>query len=345
MARKSKDQRSNIQNARYAGMTWAALIVVAVGILVYPVWVFPKFFWQGRVMMNGGTVCSRVVGVLLAVLVLAGGSALAQTDGDQGAIKLIVRADDIGSCHAANVACIQSYREGIARSVEVMAPCPWFNEAAKMLRENPGYDVGVHLTLTSEWASYKWGPLTQAPSLVDANGHFYPTTSQRKSFPPNTGFLQCGWKIDEVEKELRAQIELAKKQIPQVSHLSSHMGTPTCTAELRALVQKLAAEYKLTFETPGSKRFRWSVGSDATAAQRQAALIEALEGLTPGVYILVEHPSLDTEEMRAIGHEGYWNVAAHRDAVTKAFTSEKVKEVIKQRGIQLVSYSDVWPAR
>jgi hypothetical protein len=123
------------------------------------------------------------------------------------------------------------------------------------------------------------------------------------------------------------------------------MGTPTCTPELRALVQKLAAEYKLSYETPGAKRFRWAVGNDATAAQRETALVKALEALTPGVYVLVEHPGLDTEEMRGIGHKGYWNVAAHRDAVTKAFTSAKVKDVIKQRGIQLVSYGDVWPAK
>jgi len=293
--------------------------------------------------MNGKRIAGWIVGML--VLLVVGPATVQAQDGlAEGQIKLIVRADDIGSSHAANVACIQSYREGIARSVEVMAPCPWFGEAAKMLRDNPGYDVGVHLTLTSEWANYKWGPLTQAPSLVDANGHFFSTTSQRQSFPPNTGFLQCGWKIDEVEKELRAQIELAKKEIPQVTHISSHMGTPTCTPELRALVAKLAKEYALTFETPGSKRFRWGVGSDATVEQREAAMIKALEALEPGTYILVEHPGLDTPEMRGIGHEGYWNVATHRDAVTKAFTSEKVKAVIKKRSIQLVSYNDVWPA-
>jgi len=295
--------------------------------------------------MNGRIPSFRVTAVLLAVAAVAGVPAVGQAGQEQAEIKLIVRADDIGSSHAANVACIQSYREGIARSVEVMAPCPWFGEAAKMLRANPGYDVGVHLTLTSEWENYKWGPLTQAPSLVDASGHFFPTTSQRKGFPPNTGFLQSKWNIHEVEKELRAQIELAKKEIPHVSHLSSHMGTPTCTPELRALVQKLAAEYKLPLDTPGAKHFRWPAGNDATAAQREGALVKALEELGPGIWILVEHPGLDTDEMRAIGHKGYWNVAAHRDAVTKAFTSAKVKEVIRKRGIQLVSYGDTWPAR
>lgn len=279
---------------------------------------------------------------LAMVLSVAAGVTVSQDGPGKGAIKLVVRADDIGSCHAANVACIQVYREGIARSVEVQAPCPWFNEAVKMLRENPGYDVGVHLTLTSEWENYKWGPLTQSPSLVDEQGHFYPMTSQRSDFPPKTGFLECGWKIEEVEKELRAQIELAKKMIPQVSHLSSHMGTPTCTPQLRALVAKLAKEYKLPIETPGAQYLRWAADSKATAEQREAALVKALEEVGPGTWIVIEHPGLDTPEMQAMGHKGYWEVAAHRDAVTKSFTSPKVKEVIKRRGIQLVSYRDLW---
>jgi predicted glycoside hydrolase/deacetylase ChbG (UPF0249 family) len=285
-----------------------------------------------------------VVGVLAAGLVGAYGRGAARPGGGPGPIRLVVRADDIGSCHTSNLACIQCFQEGIVRSVEVQVPCPWFNEAVKLLRENPTCDVGVHLTLTSEWENYKWGPLTQAPSLVDGQGNFRPMTSQRPDFPPGTGFLESGWKIDEVEKELRAQIELAQKLIPQVSHLSSHMGTPTCTAELRTLVQKLAQEYKLPIETPGARHVPWMVDSKASAEQREAALVRALEGLRPGAWIVVEHPGLDTPEMQALGHKGYWEVATHRAGVTKAFTSPKVKEVIQRRGIQLTSYRDLWPA-
>lgn len=283
--------------------------------------------------------------VWTTVWIVGYGRSAAQTREGGGAIKLVVRADDLGSCHTADLACIKCYREGIVKSVEVMAPCPWFNEAVKMLRDNPGLDVGVHLTLTSEWENYKWGPITQSPSLVDAQGDFYPQTAQRPDFPPNTGFLQSGWKIDEVEKELRAQIELARKMIPQVSHLSSHMGTPTCTPELRALVQKLADEYKLPIETPGAQYVPWLADSKATAKQREAALVKALEGIGPGTWIIIEHPGLDTPEMQAMGHKGYWEVASHRDGVTRSFTSPKVKEVIKSRNIQLVSYHDMWPAQ
>ena len=295
--------------------------------------------------MNRRILSLWLAGVAATTLVALYDRGDAQTRNDSGAIKLVVRADDIGSCHAANLACIKCYQEGIVKSVEVMVPCPWFNEAAKMLQENPGLDVGVHLTLTSEWENYKWGPITQAPSLVDAQGDFYPQTAQRPDFPPKTGFLECGWKIDEVEKELRAQIELAKKTIPQVSHLSSHMGTPTATPELKALVARLAKEYKLPIETPGAGYLPWQADAKATGEQREAALIKALEGLKPGTWIVVEHPGLDTPEMQAIGHAGYWEVASHRDGVTRSFTSPKVKEVIKNRGIQLVSYHDMWPGQ
>lgn len=264
-----------------------------------------------------------------------------QAQDSNAPIRLLVRGDDIGSCHAANVACIQTYKEGVVRSLEVMVPAPWFNEAVELLKEAPGVDVGVHLVLTSEWDYYKWGPLTNAPSLVDSQGHFFPTTSQRSDFPPNTGFLQSNWDIREVEQELRAQIELAQEKIPQVSHLTAHMGTPVCTSELRALVEKLAAEYDLPLEAPELKHVR-GFGGKATFEEKEQALLQILENLTPGNWLLIDHPGLDCPEMRSIGHKGYWNVAQDRDGVTRAFTSPKVKEMIQKRGIELIGYKDLY---
>ncbi len=168
--------------------------------------------------------------VLSAVIVVAGVGANAAA----GEIRLIVRGDDIGSSHAANVACIRSYREGIMRSVEVMTPCPWFNEAAKMLNANPGLDVGVHLTLTSEWENIKWGPLTHAPSLVDGQGNFYPMVWPNKNIGPNCSIREANPKIAEVERELRAQIELALEKIKNVSHLTGHMGFAGASPEIKA---------------------------------------------------------------------------------------------------------------
>ena len=110
----------------------------------------------------------RRAGLVLMLLALhAAQGAWAEDGMRDDEIRLIVRGDDIGSSHAANVACIESYRDGIMRSVEVMVPCPWFAEAVEMLNENPGLDVGIHLTLTSEWEKCKWRPLTYGPSLVN----------------------------------------------------------------------------------------------------------------------------------------------------------------------------------
>ncbi len=274
---------------------------------------------------------------LLAILLI--GTALFAATPDDG-IYLIVRADDIGSSHAANLACIESYKNGIARSVEVMVPCAWFLEAAEMLRDNPGYDVGVHLTFTSEWANVKWRPLTCAPSLVDSNGYFFPKSRNWEHEDATDAFYNAKPDLKEVEAEMRAQIEMAMQHIPQVTHVSAHMGATSLNDDLRALTDRVATEYGLDINLNelGLKRARWGADSQDDAATREQKLIDMLNGLEHGLYMIVEHPGLDTPEMQAHGHPGYEHVAAHRDAVTRAFTSEKVKAVINKRDVQLISY-------
>ncbi len=258
----------------------------------------------------------------------------------QNEIKLLIRADDIGSFHAANVACIESYKNGIARSVELMVPCAWYPEAVKMLNENPGFDVGIHLVLTSEWSNVKWRPLTNCPSLVDKDGYFFPMVWKNDNFPAGSSISEANWKIEEVEKELRAQIELALRQVPQVSHLSNHMGFTMLDPKLAELVEKLAKEYKLGTEANNLKYFQgW--GRDAKPEDRIEKFCENLEKLEPGSYLFVEHPAHDTDEMKTVGHKGYENVATDREWVTRVFTSKKVKETIKKKGIKLISYADL----
>jgi hypothetical protein len=275
-------------------------------------------------------------GSALAVGLFAGG--LVAFPPDSG-IELLVRADDLGAAKAINDASIQCYREGIARSVEVIVPGPWFLDAARLLEENPGLDAGVHLTLTSEWEGCKWRPLTHAPSLVDADGYFRPMTRQRRDFPPDTGFLDAKPSLVEVEAELRAQIVTAKRRIPRTSHVSAHMGAATATPELKAITVKLADEFGLRVEDSGLKGLRGFEGT--TGEERERSLVAILEKLEPGRWLLVEHPGLDNAEMRGLGHEGYRDVAAHRAAVTAAFTSAKVKKVIESRGIRLIGYGDL----
>ena len=266
----------------------------------------------------------------------------AQSTAPDKAVRLIVRGDDIASSHAANLACIQSYRQGIMRTVELMVPCSWFPEAVKMLNENPGLDVGIHVTLTSEWENYKWRPLTSAPSLTDADGFFYPMIWQRKDMPAGTALRDADWKIEEIENEVRAQIELGVRKVPHVSHLSFHMGCSSWDPKVRELCTKLAEEYKLDISPSeyGVRGVR-GFGDAKTTQERTERFIEMLEGLKPGTYLFVEHPALDTPEMRAIGHKGYEDVAEDRLAVTEVFTSRQVKEAIERLGIQLISYADL----
>jgi chitin disaccharide deacetylase len=255
-------------------------------------------------------------------------------------IQLLVRADDIGSFHAANVGCIESYQNGIARSVELMPPCAWFPEAVQLLNENPGYDVGIHLTLTSEWSSVKWRPLTYCPSLVDEDGYFFPMVWKNPNFPAGSSISESDWNLEEMEQELRAQIELSLKHVPHISHLSTHMGFTSLDPKIDELVNTLAKEYGLEVSTEGLQRFPgW--GRDVPMEQRIDKFCENLEKLTPGNYLFVEHPAKDTVEMKTVGHVGYENVGLDRDWVTRVFTSEKVKQTIQKKGIKLISYADL----
>jgi predicted glycoside hydrolase/deacetylase ChbG (UPF0249 family) len=257
-------------------------------------------------------------------------------------IRIIFRADDIGSSHTANLACIDVYKNGIARSVEIMVPCPWFPEAVKMLKEVPGYDVGIHLTMTSEWENIKWGPLTRAPSLVDDNGYFYPAYWSNDRLPPERTFIGNNWKIEEVERELRAQIEMALKHLPdRISHMGIHMGGTSADPKIAEVHEKLAREYGLITSVSPYNVTSFDGFKGARLGEEMIInLVQALEEVGPGDYIFIEHPGYDTEEMQAIGHDGYYDVARNRDGVTKAWTDPRVKEVIERRGIRLISYAD-----
>jgi len=261
----------------------------------------------------------------------------------EGSIRLIVRGDDIGSTHAANLGCIESYKNGIMTTVEIMVPCPWYPEAVKLLNENPGLDVGVHVTITSEWENFKWGPITHAPSLTDEYGYFYPMIWANDEFPAERALREQDWKIEEIEQEMRAQIERAMKDIPQISHVSCHMGCSNWDDQVREVYRKIVKEYNLEIDLRGSNVEGLPVeGKGETLEERIHNFVEALKKTEKGkTYMFVEHPALATPEMEAIGHSGYYGVNLDRDLVTKVFTSEEVKKVIKERGIELISYKDL----
>lgn len=256
--------------------------------------------------------------------------------------RLIVRGDDMGYSHSGNEAIIKCYKEGIETSIEVIVPSPWFPEAVALLEQNPAVDVGIHLAITSEWDNMKWRPLSACPSLVNNAGYFYPMVFPNKNYP-GQAIKENAWKLEEIEKEFRAQIELALKKIPRISHLSSHMGCSNLSEEVKVMTRKLAREYKIDIE-PGDYGVEYAryKGPTGTSEEKIQSFITMLGALEAGkTYLFVDHPGLDNDELRAVHHVGYENVATDRQGVTDLFTNEKVKAFIKQKGIQLIAYRDL----
>jgi CubicO group peptidase (beta-lactamase class C family)/predicted glycoside hydrolase/deacetylase ChbG (UPF0249 family) len=263
--------------------------------------------------------------------------------------RLIVRGDDMGFTHSCNMASIESYEKGIETSVEVMAVTPWFPEAVRLLKENPGVDVGIHLSITSEWDNVKWRPLTNCPSLVDKNGYFFPMMDPNPNYP-GLAIKEKKWNLEEIEKEFRAQIELTILNIPQVSHISGHMGSTTFDKIVAEMTRKLAAEYNLADVSTNLKSDYGIIGTGYDGpgkgfANKEASFISMLNKLEPGKsYLFVDHPAHNDPETQAIYHLGNLDVATDRQDVTNVFTSEKVKNVIREKGIELVSYNDITKA-
>ena len=257
-------------------------------------------------------------------------------------IRLIVKGDDMGAAHGINVATIDAYKTGVLTTTNVIVPGPWFLEAARLLRENPGLDVGVHLALTSEWSDVKWRPLTHAPSIVDPDGYFFPQVQPRAGAAPNTSIKESPWKIDEIERELRAQLTMAKKHLPQATYTWNHMGFTSVSPDVAALVLRLSKEFGLLVPTEiGVQFLRGVYESKDTGAVKADKLAAKLETIGPGLWEHIDHAATDDPEMRAIGHPGYEWVAADRSANLAAWTSPKVREVIQRRGIKLTSYRDL----
>src|SRR5215216_5920765 len=116
---------------------------------------------------------------------------------------LIVHADDLGMAHSVNAATMKAFETGLVNSGSIMVPCPWLPEIAAYARANPQADLGLHLTLTSEWTSFRWGPVTskdRVSSLLDKNGYFHLLETEAASHADPK----------EVELEIRAQIERAR---------------------------------------------------------------------------------------------------------------------------------------
>lgn len=216
---------------------------------------------------------------------------------------VIVSCDDLGMCHAANVGVYEALRDGTATSAGLMVPCPWARDAAAGYR---GEDVGVHLTLNAEWEAYRWGPITHSPSLLDGDG----------GFPRTVADLWDHADLDEVRRELRAQVERAILWGFDVSHLDDHMGVLQQRPEFFDVMLDLAVEFQLPLRLLGASSER-SVGFPFRRLAAEEGIVSPdhlivnrgetarttfgrlVGSLRPGVTELFVHPAIDSPELRA----------------------------------------------
>lgn len=273
---------------------------------------------------------------------------------DAGAKLLIVHADDAGMCHAENEATEKAFLKGGISSTSLMVPCPWAYEFALWNRENPGYDVGIHLTLTAEWESYKWGgvlPSAKIPSLVDENG-FFPASDAVAAKNANPA---------EVEAELRAQIERAISWGIHPSHLDAHMGTLFRTKELFSIYLKMGREYRLPVLIPRNmirmyphllplledseaiwyvdNLYMMSGGIDPGKwAETYKNILKAMQ---PGLNELIVHLGIATPELYKITEDHPDFGADWRQRDYDFVTSEQFKELLKKYDIHLVTWGQI----
>ncbi|WP_276503450.1 ChbG/HpnK family deacetylase [Terrimonas pollutisoli] len=256
--------------------------------------------------------------------------------------RLLLRLDDNGMNHAVTKAIEQVAATGIPFSTSVMFACPWYQEAVAVLKKYPKISVGVHLTLNSEWKYFRWGPVlgqTAVSSLVDSNGYFHPST---------TAFLQSNYKLEEVERELEAQIDRAIRSGLQIDYVDYHMGTATATPELRAIVEKLAKKYKL-----GISRYfgeNYYTMFDTPVEQKKNDFLTRMQQLsTDKVNLFVMHVAEATPEMNALVDMNNTDqhsetkplVALHRNAELKTLLSAEFQDMIKKGKLKLVTYRDL----
>lgn len=252
--------------------------------------------------------------------------------------RLIIRTDDIGFCHGVNMAFKRIAEQGMVTAASVIVNTPWLDEAVEILKQHPEISVGIHLTLNSEWKEYKWGPVlpyNQVPSLADGFGKFYGSRKEFFSHQP---------KLSEVAKELRAQIDLAKRKGLKISYIDNHMGTAISTREFQEEMEKIAKEYQIGISRYFGER---EVGSvyGVEPGQKLAQALKNLETITNGgLYLLVCHVGTDDAEMRAMTDLNTFapkNMSEHRQAEADVLCSPEYKAALQARGIQLVGYQTI----
>jgi chitin disaccharide deacetylase len=264
---------------------------------------------------------------------------------------LILNADDLAVAHSEDVASFAALDNKFVTSATVMVPCPWFTEVAAYAKAHPGNDLGLHLTLTSEWQTYRWGPVSPrafVPSLVGPDGYFY---SNSQEFAKHA-------KLDEVEIEIRAQIERAKSMGLEPSHLDAHMHSLYSTPELFKVLLKVAHEYKLPVRmarniqpfqaalalmSPGDPvpDAIFSPGGDVPASGWKDYYVNVLSNLQPGVTEIFVHLAHDDAESQAIMVDHPDWGAAWRQREFDVVSSREFRKALDDNHIVLIGWRDI----
>jgi chitin disaccharide deacetylase len=268
---------------------------------------------------------------------------------------LVIHADDLGMSHSVNRATFEALEKGWITSSSILVPCPWFAEVVRFAGSHPDADLGIHLAVNSEWTGYRWGPVSPVDavaSLLDREGYL----------PLEETEVVAKAKPEQVERELRAQVDRARSAGIPLSHLDSHMATLFRSPELLKVYLKLGPAYNLPLllERTGAERSPWAVTTNvdalvdrvvsldapgAPASEWPAAYEKLLTPLPPGVYELIVHLAYDDDEMRgATWDHPNWG-AAWRQADFDLVKSDRFRQFLKAQGFKLVGWKELGKAR
>jgi predicted glycoside hydrolase/deacetylase ChbG (UPF0249 family) len=259
---------------------------------------------------------------------------------------LILHADDLGVAHSVNAASLDALDRGAISSASIMMPTPWVTEVAAYAKAHPDADLGLHLTLTSEWKTYRWGSVESSdkvPSLLGADG----------TFPSETAPVAAAAKPDEVERELRAQIERALALGIRPTHVDSHMGALFAAPALMATYVKVARAYRLPFlalrNMPGATLSERDIVLDTVIIASPAVprdrwrefYLNAITSLKPGLSEIIVHLGHDDAELQAVmvEHEPYGSAWRQHDL--DVMTSPDFRKALQDNHVVLVTWREL----
>ena len=293
-------------------------------------------------------VWTLVASFLFASTLFAQTKTIAERLGYPAASKLLIlHADDLGAAHSVNAASFEALDKGDISSASIMVPTPWIAEVAAYARAHPTADLGLHLTITSEWDTYRWGsiaPTDKVASLLDSSG----------TFPRESDVVAKNAKPLEVERELRAQIERALAMGIRPTHLDSHMFALFTVPELTAVYVKVAREFHLPFLAfrgdPSAPRqpplstqdiltdALISAGPDIPPDQWKAWYLNQIANLKPGLSVMLVHLGRNDSELQAVmvNHEPWGSAWRQRDS--EVVSSPEFKKALKNNNVILVTW-------